>query len=60
MVRRQRVTTKKVKVLMNSIVLKQLDRIVARGYYASRSDAIRSGIRLVIDNHPWVKGEGRE
>jgi len=46
----------KVKVLVPEPTVKQLDKIVDRGYYASRSDAIRSGIRLIIDNHPWVKG----
>ena len=37
-----------VSVHVQKLLLKQLDRIVERGYYISRSDAIRAAIRDLV------------
>ncbi len=44
--------TEKVCVNLPAAELGKIDVLVAEGLYASRTDVIRSGIRLVLDAHP--------
>jgi Arc/MetJ-type ribon-helix-helix transcriptional regulator len=46
------VETEKVCVNLPAAELGKIDVLVAEGLYASRTDVIRNGIRLVIDAHP--------
>lgn len=46
------VETEKVCVNLPAAELGKIDVLVAEGLYASRTDVIRSGIRLVLDTHP--------
>ena len=41
----------KVSLNLTPAELGQIDVLVARGLYASRTDVLRSGIRLVLDEH---------
>ena len=44
--------TEKVCVNLPAAELGKIDVLVAEGLYASRTDVIRNGIRLVLDTHP--------
>jgi Arc/MetJ-type ribon-helix-helix transcriptional regulator len=44
--------TEKVCVNLAAAELGKIDVLVAEGLYASRTDVIRSGIRLVLEEHP--------
>ena len=44
--------TEKVCVNLPAAELGKIDVLVAEGLYASRTDVIRSGIRLVVESHP--------
>src|SRR3954467_7214353 len=46
------VETEKVCVNLPAAELGKIDVLVAEGLYASRTDVIRNGIRLVLDAHP--------
>jgi len=46
------VETEKVCVNLPAAELGKIDVLVAEGLYASRTDVIRNGIRLVLDSHP--------
>jgi len=41
----------KVLVSMPKPMLESLDRLVGEGFYASRSEAIRDGLRLLFQSH---------
>ena len=49
--RRDLVETEKVCVNLPAAELGKIDVLVAEGLYASRTDVIRSGIRLVLESH---------
>jgi len=36
-------------------LIEQLDQLVKRGFYASRSEAIRAAIRDLIKKHRWMQ-----
>jgi Arc/MetJ-type ribon-helix-helix transcriptional regulator len=48
----------KVLISMPDQMLKALDNLVKEGVYASRSEAIRDGLRLLFQSHEGEKGEG--
>ena len=50
----------KVLVSMPTPLLQALDRLVSAGFYASRSEAIRDGIRLLLETQEGAPDEEGE
>ncbi|MGH2443011.1 MAG: hypothetical protein ACRDFX_07600, partial [Chloroflexota bacterium] len=50
--------SEKVCVNLTPVEVGQIDTLVAQGVYTTRTDAIRAGVRLVLDQHAGMVEQG--